>query len=235
MRQCFSFRHLVGSDTDYTGLSFCFGKPCTTAVMFRSVSGFACYKLGPNFPKEWVLWSTTSGAEGLRRTRRTRVWSSLWYFKKPLNEHQAKFEEPLLQKYSPLLICPGKGTGCWGEGKDVRGILLLVQIGGWQHASAFSLSALPWLFICPETRCLGKIYQPPVGPWLAFKQNRLYLNTCLEMKCKTVFSCQDVRSELFISSAAVSNIITILLLYVKHKGGPPVLSRNRKQLLGILA
>lgn len=224
----------MASNTDHTGLSFCFGKPCTTAVTFSSDSGFVCYKLRPNFPKQWAFWSTTSGAEGSRRTRRTQVCSSLRYFKKHKWTSSKNWGGTAAETFT-VFNMPWERHRCWGESEGVRGVLLLTQIRGWQLAGAFSPSALPWLFIYPETRCLGKIYQPPVGPWLAFKQNKLYLNTCLEMKCKTVFSCQDVRSELLISSAAVNDIITILLLHVKHKGGPPVLSRNRKQLLGILA
>lgn len=43
--------------------------------------------------------------------------SRLGSLKKPLNEHHAKIEEPLLQRCSPLLTCPGKGTGA---GEEVR-------------------------------------------------------------------------------------------------------------------
>lgn len=224
----------MASHTDCPCLSFCFGKPHTTAVTFSSVTGFACYKLGfmaQNFPKEWVFWGTTSGAEGQRRglIRRTQVLSSLGSFKKPLKDHHTKIEELQLQRCSPLLTWPGKGTSAEEEMR-VSDVWLLTWLWGWQHPGAFSPTALPWLFIYPDTECLGKVYQPPVRPWLVFKQNKLYLNTCLEIKCKTVSSCQNLSSALFISSAAVNDIIATLLHCVKRKGGHAVLSRNRKQL-----
>lgn len=115
-----------------------------------------------------------------------------------------------------------------GAGQEVRGCLL-TWLWDQQHQGASTPPALPQLLICPGTRHLGKVYPPPVRPWLSFKQNKLYLNTCLEIKCKTVFPCQDPSSELSISSAAVNDIITTLWHSAKSEESHPALHRNRKQ------